>query len=164
VVFLGSDFARKGLTTAMRSIVAHPHLELCVLGDGRPGQHARKARQLGVADRVRFLGAVAAPERYLRGAKAMVLPTRYDPSANATLEAMACGVPVISTALDGAAELLPEPWMVVSDPTDADSFAAGLSRVLDDPGLGGCCRAVAEAHGADVAYQQLLSVLEEAIA
>ena len=145
-------------------MVNQPQLDLWVLGGGRSAAYIRLARRLGVLERVRFLGEVMKPEQYLRGAAALMLPTRYDPSANATLEAMACGVPVLSTLADGASELLPEPWMVISDPMDVDGFAEGLSRVLDRPALGERCREVAEAHGAHGAFQGLLSVLEEAVA
>ncbi len=145
VAFLGNGYARKNLLAALRALRRVPRLGLLVLGeDPRPQRWAAHAAALGVADRVCFRGPVAAPEEHLVGARALLLPTRYDPSANATLEAMACGVPPVCSAMDGAAELAPEPWMVVADPHDDEALAMTLQRTLDCPDLPDRVRAVAE--------------------
>jgi glycosyltransferase involved in cell wall biosynthesis len=62
-----------------------------------------------------------------------VLPTRYDPAATVVLEALACGVPVVPSAANGAAELLPEPWMVVREVDHAASYRDALDRLLSEP-------------------------------
>src|SRR5262249_2919000 len=67
---------------------------------------ARRAGRLGAADRVLWLGARPDPERLLRAADVLVLPTAYDPAANATIEALASGVPVVTSASNGASEIL----------------------------------------------------------
>jgi len=165
LVFLGSGFARKGLTTAMGALVHLPGRSLTVLGaDRHAGRYAATAARLGVDQRVHFLGAVSHPETVLPRARALVLPTRYDPSANACLEAMACGVPVVTTQRNGAAEVLPHPWMAISDPGDERDLAEVLNRVLEDTTLGAACRAVAERYPAAGAYRALWHVLEEAAA
>ena len=91
----------------------------------------------------------------------MILPTRYDPFANASLEAMACGVPVITSRANGAAEVLPEPWMSVADPSDVDGFAAALERTLQTKELGARCRAVAETLPAEGAFQKMEGCMRE---
>jgi UDP-glucose:(heptosyl)LPS alpha-1,3-glucosyltransferase len=142
---LGSGYQRKNLETALRALALVPGLGLLVLGrESRPRRWQALARSLGVADRVCFRGAVRAPEHHFSGARAFLLPTRYDPSANATLEAMACGVPPVFSGRDGASELAPEPWMVVEDPHDHEAVAMTLQRVLERPELAGRVRAVAE--------------------
>jgi UDP-glucose:(heptosyl)LPS alpha-1,3-glucosyltransferase len=142
-LFLGDGFRRKGLATALEAAARVPGLALWVAGGGREAPWARLARHLG-AD-ARFLGHRGDPERLLAAADALVLPTRYDAAANVVLEAMACGIPAITSGADGARAFLPEPWMAVQDPEDAGGFAQALVRALDTPGLGARCRTAAEA-------------------
>jgi len=161
-IFLGNGWARKGLDTALEAVSRVPGLCLVVAGAERhPERWRRRARALGLEDRVRFLGPLRRPEELLPAAAALILPTRYDPFANAVLEAMACGVPAISSGADGAAELLPEPWMKVEDPRDAAGFARALERALHEPRLRVRCRETAEAHPAQRAFQAVLSVARE---
>ena len=133
VLFFGSGWRRKGLTTAMQAFarLATPDDRLVVMGHERaPGRWHRLAFRLGIGAQVVWHGPVARPERWLPGADALVLPTRYDPAANVILEALACGVPPVTSARDGNGELL-APAQVVQDPRDAPGFAAALERVLD---------------------------------
>jgi UDP-glucose:(heptosyl)LPS alpha-1,3-glucosyltransferase len=104
------------------------------------------------------------PEALLPDFDVLVLPTRYDPFANATLEALACGVPVVTSARNGAAAILPEPWMVVDDPDDAPGFAAALERALHSGGseLRAASRARAEELPAERMFGSLRAALEEA--
>ncbi len=109
--FVGSGFGRKGLDrllAAMPEIVQRESAArlLVVGGHSRQSIYAAQARNLGVADRVRFLGARADPERLYPACDLFVLPTWYDSFAFSILEAMACGVPVITTELAGASELV----------------------------------------------------------
>jgi UDP-glucose:(heptosyl)LPS alpha-1,3-glucosyltransferase len=160
VVFLGSDFQRKGLATAISAMSLVPGVSLKVLGKGR-GDFASLASRLGVSERVEFMGHVECPERILASSQALILPTQYDPSSNACLEAMACGVPVVTTKYNGVAEILPHPWMIVSDPEDAEGCAGVLQRVLSSLSLGEECRAVAEHHSMHSSFSQLFAVLLE---
>lgn len=163
VAFLGGDFARKNLSGALRAMVALPGLGLVVLGgDPRAARWKSEAAALGLADRVLFRGPVVDPEQHLAGARALLLPTRYDASANATLEAMACGVPVVTTARDGASELAPEPWLVVDDPDDHEALAMTVLRILDTPALGPCVRAVAEQWPASRGFAAMEALLVDA--
>lgn len=117
-LFLGNGFRRKGLDVAIRALP--PRWTLWVAGGDAPHP---------APPNVRFLGPQREPERLLQAADVMVLPTRYDPFANTCLEAMACGLPTLTTPFNGAAEVAPEPWLV-GDRVEA--FAAMFSR-LDDP-------------------------------
>lgn len=162
VAFFGSGYTRKGLPVAMAAVARLRGVSLAVIGgDPRPQRFQRMAASLGIADRVHFLGRLAAPETVLPAAAAMILPTRYDPFANASLEAMACGVPVITSGANGAAEVLPEAWMSVADPGDVDGFAAALERALQTKGLGARCRAVAETLPAEGAFQKMEGCMRE---
>lgn len=159
IAFLGSGFQRKGLDIAIGAVARLPGVHLAVLGTDRyEARYRRQAARLGVADRVHFMGAVDLPEEVLPAARALVLPTRYDPSANACLEALACGVPVVTSAANGAAEVLPEPWMTVRDPEDVQGFADALEQALRTSGLGEACTEVARTWPAEGAYARMAAL------
>jgi UDP-glucose:(heptosyl)LPS alpha-1,3-glucosyltransferase len=150
-LFLGNGFRRKGLDIAIEAVPAH--WALWVAGGDAPHP---------APPNVRFLGSQANPERLLQSADVMVLPTRYDPFANTCLEAMACGIPALTTPSNGAAELATEPWLVGGS---VGSFRA-MFRRLDDADLraelGARSRAVAEAWTPDRSYRRAFSLLTEA--
>ncbi len=152
-LFAGRGFARKGLDTALcalaRSRVRDARLR--VAGGDPPGPWQRLAKRLGVAQRVEFLGFRRNLPALYAEADALLLPTRYDDFANVCLEAAAAGLPVVTSAANGAAELLRgDAGWVVEDAEDAGAFAEALDA-LRDPArrrrLGEAGRAVAEAHG-----------------
>ena len=132
-LFPGSGWHRKGLETALAAVAAlvaagDSTTNLWVAGRDATPPWARRARELGIADRVRFLGEQTDMPRLYHAADAVVLPTRYDPFANITLEAAAAGRPIVTTAGNGASEWLGEDVLVVSDPNDISAFAAGMDR------------------------------------
>jgi len=160
VVFVGHGFSRKGLATALKAMVHLPGLCLDVLGeDRRQPSYASLARSLGVAERVRFLGRVDCPADVVSRSRALVLPTRYDPSANVVLEALACGVPPVTTRHDGASEVVPMPWLVVDDPDDAVAVAHAISRAVREPGLRATCRDAALAWPTERSFREFAAVL-----
>ncbi|GDX78416.1 glycosyl transferase family 1 [Deltaproteobacteria bacterium] len=145
-VFVGNGFARKGLDVAIAALPAD--WALWVVGGDAP---------VAAPPRVRFLGSQPQPERFLQAADVLLLPTRYDPFANVCLEAMACGIPALTTSSNGAAEVLPEPWMICDS---AGAYAAALTRLT--PELGARCRAVAECFPPERSYRRALALLLEA--
>ena len=162
--FLGSGFARKGLVPCLRALVHIPEAKLEVAGhDRRQKKYEGIARRLGVLDRVCFLGSLECPEEWLRGLDLMVLPTRYDPCANACLEAMACGIPVVSSKRNGASELFPETWMAVDDVNDVEVLAETMVRALHTPGLGERCREAMEPWSTRRSSTELLHLLQESV-
>ncbi len=89
--------------------------------------------KLGVAGRVRFVGGVSDVRPFLAAADAFVLPTLYDPFPNAALEAMAAGLPVVTSTKCGAAEVVREGESgFVRDALDVEGLAGCLDRL--DPG------------------------------
>lgn len=110
LLFASNNFARKGLAALLSALAkidrrAAP-LRLIVAGAGAVARFRRRAESLGLAECTTFVGAVADMERYYAAADVFVLPTRYDPCATVCLEAMACGLPVITTEMNGAAEFI----------------------------------------------------------
>ncbi len=142
VLFLGAGFERKGLSTAIRACATLPGAVLVAVGGDRTThRYLRLARALGL--RLEIVGAQPDPERWLAAADAMLLPTRYDSAANAVLEAMAAGVPPITSGANGAAAFLPEPWLCVDDAYDEQGFGEALRRALEDAALPARCREAA---------------------
>ena len=124
-----TNFALKGVCPLIQALAQLPdHFELHVAGGRNPQKYQRIAQELGVADRVRFLGKVDDMVAFYGCTDLFVLATFYDACSNAVLEALACGCRVASSALNGSAYFLPEKW-VFTDPADVDELAAVLLRV-----------------------------------
>lgn len=107
LLFVGSGFARKGLAPALRALAETGRAQLVVIGrDSHVHRYQRLARKLGIAGRVHFLGAVDDVRPWYGAGDGLLLPTLYDPFPNVALEAMACGLGVITSPGAGAAELI----------------------------------------------------------
>src|SRR6202000_1194572 len=93
---------------------------LLVVGHPRTTPYERLARSLGIADNIRFLGPRRDVQHCYFAADFLVHPTFYDPCSLVVLEALACGLPVITTRHNGASELLhpPREGFVIHDPHD----------------------------------------------
>ncbi len=132
-LFLGTGFRRKGLDLAVAAFhrVAAPEDRLVVCGrDAHAQRWLRPARER-LGEQLVVTGPVSDPERWLAGADALLHPTRYDSAANAILEAMACGVAPVTTVRDGAAEIVPDPRLIVEDPEEVRTVAAALRYAWD---------------------------------
>jgi len=139
IVFLlvGSGYARKGVAHAIEALARLPgDCHLVVVGrDKALGSYKRIARRFGVRARVALLGPQDETKPFYGAADAFVLPTLYDPCPNAALEAMACGLPVITSTKSGAAELVLEHGAgFVCAAHDIDALA-GHMTALNDPQL-----------------------------
>jgi UDP-glucose:(heptosyl)LPS alpha-1,3-glucosyltransferase len=130
-LFVGHKFGPKGLAEGVRAVAAVPRLHLLVLGKGRPERFARLAESLGAADRVHFAGAAADPRPFYAGAEVLLHPTWYDPCSLAVLEALASGLPVVTTRANGAGELLEDGREgFVVEPGDVAAMTKALEEVL----------------------------------
>ena len=127
LLFAGSGWERKGLRHAIDAVntsASRPILLVAGRGD-------RSA--MPPSERVRFLGPIAEMSRVLAAADAFILPTLYEPFSNACLEALAAGLPVLTTEHNGFAEII-EPGIegeVLADPRDTAALAAGIDRWAD---------------------------------
>jgi len=133
-LLVGSGYARKGVPVALRALARlSPRARLVVVGrDKNPARYEMLARREGVRQRVVFAGPQQDPRPYLGAADAFVLPTLYDPLGNAVLEALACGLPVVTSRRCGAGELVAaRDAGTLCDATDAGALAAELERLLD---------------------------------
>jgi UDP-glucose:(heptosyl)LPS alpha-1,3-glucosyltransferase len=162
VLFVGSGFERKGLAQLISAFARWPEPEARLLVVGRDSAQAgleRLARSLGVGRRVHWAGGQADVRPWYGAADVFALPTLYDPFPNAALEAMASGLPVVTTAQCGAAELIEDGvnGYVCRDILDTAELVANLAKVTAQAGrLGENARTAAEPLGIAAMAQKLL--------
>lgn len=109
---VGALIARKNQDLVIRALTSFPDAVLMLAGQGEEEQNLRSlAEQLGVAGRVRFLGSVPHEQlpRLTAAADIAILVSRSEGLANAWVEALACGTPVIISGAGGARELVTGP-------------------------------------------------------
>ncbi len=138
-LFLGRLHPQKNLPClldAWRCVVAIvPDAVLLLAGDGPlRDELERQAAELGIAESVRFLGAVGQPVEYLRAADVFVLPSHSEGMSNSLLEAMACAVPPIVSNAGGNVDLV-EPGVtgMVVDAASSERLASALADLLSAP-------------------------------
>lgn len=172
-LIVAHNLALKGVPALLRAMTllrsAGHDVALAVVGGKRTASFERKAKRLGVADRVRFVGAVDDPTPYYAAADVYVQPTWYDPCSLVLLEALACGLPVITTLFNGAGELI-TPGVhgdLLADPADEAPLAAAMAywsnpdrRAAAAP----LCRNLMLRHPLDRNVDGVLAVYEEIVA
>jgi UDP-glucose:(heptosyl)LPS alpha-1,3-glucosyltransferase len=171
-LFVGMNYRLKGLAPLLRSLMKLPQesrFKLVVVGSAKYEAYKSLARQLGVGDRVVFLGFRADPRDAYFGTDFLVHPTFYDPCSLVALEALACGLPVLTSRFNGAGEKLspPNDGLIVNDPHDAVELADAIVEMSDPAKLLARKLAATEAGRRwtfDDHYAQLLAVFEEVVA
>lgn len=129
----GTNFRLKGVEPLVRSLALLPErFHLAVAGGRRVYRYHSLAQRLGVAGRVHFLGKVHDMPNFYRALDVFALPSFYDACANAVLEAVACGVPVVSSAANGSSVVLPARH-VLQDPCDIPALAQAISDAASTP-------------------------------
>ncbi len=137
ILYVSNNWKRKGLAVILKALALlgerGENLHIVVVGRGRPGSFRKLAERLGLAHRLHIVGATSEIQKYYGAGDLLVLPTLYDPFANVCLEAMACGLPVISTTENGASELINSGrnGYVQRNATDSVELAALLEACLD---------------------------------
>ena len=155
----GQDIAIEALSKLRRRDVT-----LRLLGEGPAREELIElAATLGVSDRVEFWGPVPDPDRHLRAADVVVVPSRWDGMSLALLEAMAVGTAIVATDVPGT-EILRGAGVVIPV-DDVESLAAALSELLDVDGrrreLAAAARQASLNHSLADSLSALISVWEE---
>ncbi len=145
VLAVGRLVERKGVDTVIRALALTPEAELVVAGgpprDGLDAdRHVRRlravAQALGVQDRVSFLGSVSRRRMpaLMRSADVVTCVPWYEPFGMVPLEAMACGVPVIASAVGGLTDTVVDGATgILVPPRAPEALAKALRSLLADP-------------------------------
>lgn len=136
LLFVSRNYKRKGLDCLIKSLShlggkAHT-VKVIVVGRGNPKLFKRLAGRLGLLDKIIFVGEETVMEAYYGASDLLVLPTRYDPFSNVCLEALACGLPVITTKSNGAAEIIEDGknGIIIDDAENTEALANAISLLL----------------------------------
>lgn len=141
---------------------------LLIAGGKRPGPFVELARKLGISDRVMFLEAVGDIRPCYAAADVCVHPTWYDPCSLVALEALACGLPLITTCFNGVSELMHEgeEGFLLASPADVVALAERM-RLLLDPALrtrmGASARRLAAQHSLAHQASRFLALYHEVV-
>lgn len=136
ILFVAHNFRLKGLQTLIgalrliRKIAPDNKFKVGILGAGKVRAYTKYAKKMGVVDKFIFIPNSDDPPRYYAAADISVHPSFYDPSALVVLEAMASGIPVITTTYCGTSEIIKEgrEGFVVRTPANISEMA---ERILD---------------------------------
>ena len=134
IIFVANELERKGFGPLMRAVakLRDDSLRLLVVGRVVPGGYTAEMQQLGIADRVKFIGPSSDVGRYFAASDVFALPTTYEAWGLVIVEAMACGLPVLTSRLAGAAITVQEGHTgeLLNNPRDVEEVAAKLRKVL----------------------------------
>jgi UDP-glucose:(heptosyl)LPS alpha-1,3-glucosyltransferase len=132
-LIIAQDFERKGLREAIRAtaLVQDSRLKLVVIGKQDPAPYRQLAESLRAP--VTFHGPSSDVYPFYAAADLFVLPTKDDPCSLVVLEALAMGLPVISTRQNGATEIMQSgiDGYVLDPPTDVDALAEAMRSLCD---------------------------------
>jgi len=147
IVSLGALIPRKGHDIVLDAVATIPGASLLIAGEG-PERAALQVRiaARGVADRVRLLGAVPHGDlpALLAATDVMALASTSEGLANAWVEALACGTPIVITDAGGAAEVVTDPAYGRIAARDPAAFAVAIAGLLAAPPASAAVRRGAE--------------------
>jgi UDP-glucose:(heptosyl)LPS alpha-1,3-glucosyltransferase len=134
-LLIARDWVRKGVRQAIQAAarVHDPRLVLAIVGQEEPGRYRALARALRVETQVQFFGWAPDLYSFYRAADFFVLPTRADTCSLVVLQALAMGLPVISTRQNGACEIMTDGrhGVVLPDPQNIDALSHAMRGMLD---------------------------------
>jgi len=133
-LFAANNFRLKGLAEllkAMQSVQGDKfgkNAYLLIAGGGQERKYRSLGKKLNIQNRIAFLGSVSDIQNVLAVANVAVLPTFYDPASRFILEALAVGVPVITTKLNGAVDLFTDNrhGRIIDSPSDIGGLAGAI--------------------------------------
>lgn len=130
------NFSLKGVRELIIAASNMEKREKCcwlVAGRGKPGRFLNLAKELCVESRIMFTGAVSRAEEIYAASDVYVHPTWYDPCSLVVLEALASGLPVITTKFNGAGELLQDgkSGFVIESPRETDALHNIMTRLTN---------------------------------
>lgn len=135
-VLVGNDWRKKGLFTLLNALPRLSDLPVLLLVAGNDEKHSYESqiRNSMLSSRIRFLPSRGDVAFYYAAADVYVGPSIEDTFAQPPAEAMACGLPVITTATNGTAEIMTQgvDGLILNEPDDATALASLMRRVYED--------------------------------
>jgi glycosyltransferase involved in cell wall biosynthesis len=167
LAFAGRLTAQKSLGHALEAVAAAEGVELVIAGDGPDREPLeRRAYELGIADRVRFLGAQPRERivELFRAADATILSSSWENFPHTVVEALAVGTPVLAMEAGGVAEVVRDGvnGLLVA-PGDTAALAEAVRRYFDEDALRERLRAAAADSVAEYAPERVFGDLEAAL-
>jgi UDP-glucose:(heptosyl)LPS alpha-1,3-glucosyltransferase len=140
LLFAGNNYRLKGLDTLIRALpflkgdFPGQEFHLLVVGRGHERPYRRLSRLLGVSASVSFLGSVTGMEHYYAASDIYVHPTFYDSCSLTVLEALASGLPVVTSRFNGASDAIvsEEGGRVIGNPADPRELASAVAFYVDE--------------------------------
>ncbi len=164
LAFAGRLTAQKSLSRALEAVAATDGVRFVIAGDG-PDRAALegRARELGIADRVRFLGAQPRERivELFRAADATILSSSWENFPHTVVEALAVGTPVLAMEAGGVAEVVHDGvnGLLVA-PGDTGGLAEAVRRFFSDEGLRERLRGAAASSVAEYSPERVFGELE----
>jgi UDP-glucose:(heptosyl)LPS alpha-1,3-glucosyltransferase len=139
ILFVSNNFRMKGLGFLMRALAdikkeGHPLFKLLILGRDRIAPYLRLSKKLRIHEETVFAGSTDEIEKYYGAADLLVHPSFYDACSLTVLEALASGLPVITTSSNGASGILShgeEGW-VIQKPNVIEEFKKGIEYFFEE--------------------------------
>jgi UDP-glucose:(heptosyl)LPS alpha-1,3-glucosyltransferase len=138
ILFVSNNFRMKGLVFLIKALAAmkkedSPPFKLLVLGRDRQHSYVGLARDMGIFEEVIFAGSTHEPEKYYGASDLLVHPTLYDACSLTVFEALASGLPVVTTHSNGASGIITQgqEGFVIPDPRDDQALVEKISFFLN---------------------------------
>lgn len=168
LIFASTNFHLKGLEYLIRGMarIDMPDLKLLVVGGDDEGPYEMLAGSLGIGDRVVFAGKGKDMKEFYQSGDAFAYPTLYDPFANVCLEAMACGLPVITSKVNGVSDIITDgvDGLLLNDPSDDLEIADKIKSLLDygkRVDMGERAQNLSRRYGMERHIEKVISLYEE---
>ena len=137
LVLVGNDWKKKGLANLIEALAQLKDLPLVLVVAGKDdaAPYQNRLREVGLDGKVKFCPPRADVQWYYAAADVYVGPSLEDTFAQPPAEAMACGLPVITTATNGTAEIMTDgvDGLILQDPNDVAGLALRIRRLYEHP-------------------------------
>jgi UDP-glucose:(heptosyl)LPS alpha-1,3-glucosyltransferase len=173
ILFVSNNFRMKGLGCLMNALAdlkkeGPPPFKLLVLGRDRQEPHLRLAKKIGILEETVFAGSTNESEKYYGASDLLAHPSFYDACSLTVFEALASGLPVITTSTNGASGILShgEDGWVIGEPMNGDELRMAIRYFSKEENRNLAChrgRQKAEHYSEEVNLSRIMGVFRESI-